>query len=103
MKLSNIFQEKINNRIIFAFATAIVFFMAHPTYAQNLTGAKTVLETLTTQLNGIIPIAAALILLGLAIGYAGRYIEKDTFIRWAIGVVVAGSASQLAILLFKQA
>ncbi|WP_375685093.1 TrbC/VirB2 family protein, partial [Bartonella sp. AP172QHHD] len=37
----------------------------------------------------------------LAIGYAGRYIGKDTFVRWAIGVVIAGSAAQLVSLLFK--
>ncbi|KEC69002.1 hypothetical protein O7Q_00234 [Bartonella quintana JK 39] len=46
------------------------------------------------------PVAAALILLCLAIGYAGRYIEKDTFIRWAIGVIIAGSATQIATMLF---
>ncbi|KEC65183.1 hypothetical protein O7W_00442, partial [Bartonella quintana JK 56] len=40
-------------------------------------------------------------LLCLAIGYAGRYIEKDTFIRWAIGVVIAGSATQIATMLFS--
>ncbi|KEC65663.1 hypothetical protein O7W_00440, partial [Bartonella quintana JK 56] len=49
----------------------------------------------------IIPIAAALILLCLAIGYAGRYIEKDTFIRWAVGVIIAGSATQIANMLFS--
>ncbi len=49
----------------------------------------------------IIPVAAAIILLCLAIGYAGRYIEKGTFVRWAIGVVIAGSATQLVAMLFK--
>ncbi|WP_208442591.1 TrbC/VirB2 family protein, partial [Bartonella raoultii] len=48
----------------------------------------------------IIPIAAAIILLCLAIGYAGRYIEKGTFVRWAVGVVVAGSSAQLVQMLF---
>ncbi|WP_375659737.1 TrbC/VirB2 family protein, partial [Bartonella sp. CL1QHWL] len=36
-------------------------------------------------------------------GYAGRYIGKDTFVRWAIGVVIAGSATQLVTMLFKTA
>ncbi|AFR26847.1 trwL1 protein [Bartonella quintana RM-11] len=66
-----------------------------------MTKVKTALETFRDQLNTIIPVAAALILLCLAIGYAGRYIEKDTFIRWAIGVVIAGSATQIATILFK--
>ncbi|MBB4075778.1 hypothetical protein GGR08_000059 [Bartonella fuyuanensis] len=58
---------------------------------------KALQEDLT---KNIIPIAAAVILLCLAIGYAGRYIEKDTFIRWALGVIIAGSATQLTALLF---
>ncbi|WP_156851147.1 VirB2 family type IV secretion system major pilin TrwL [Bartonella refiksaydamii] len=79
-----------------------LFFMAHPlrAQAQDLTKAKTALETFKTQLDIIIPIAAGVILLCLAIGYAGRYIEKGTFVRWAIGVVIAGSSAQIAKLLF---
>ncbi|WP_375677397.1 VirB2 family type IV secretion system major pilin TrwL [Bartonella sp. AS69XJJH] len=93
-----------NNRIIAFSAALTVFSMAHPicTQAQVLGKAKTALDTLKTDLiDHIIPVAAALILLCLAIGYAGRYIGKDTFVRWAIGVVVAGSATQLVTMLFK--
>ncbi|KEC65081.1 VirB2 family type IV secretion system major pilin TrwL, partial [Bartonella quintana] len=86
MKQLDNLQSKSNNKII-AIAVAItVLFMAYPAYAQaqTLDNAKGVLEKLSTELTTkIIPIAAALILLCLAIGYAGRYIEKDTFIRWA--------------------
>ncbi|WP_019219371.1 VirB2 family type IV secretion system major pilin TrwL, partial [Bartonella florencae] len=75
----------------------------HPIYAQAqaLDKAKTALDTLKTELGKIIPVAAAVILLCLAIGYAGRYIEKDTFVRWGIGVVIAGSAAELVAMLFK--
>ncbi|WP_375668649.1 MULTISPECIES: VirB2 family type IV secretion system major pilin TrwL [unclassified Bartonella] len=92
-----------NNKKIATFSAAMTaFFVTNPAYAA-LNNAKTALETLKTDLTtNIIPIAAAVILLCLAIGYAGRYIEKDTFIRWAIGVVIAGSATQLATMLFKQ-
>ncbi|ETS09517.1 VirB2 family type IV secretion system major pilin TrwL [Bartonella henselae] len=91
-----------NNKRIVAISTAItVFFMDSPVYAQKLDNAKSALSNLQTELTGkIIPVAAAVILLCLAIGYAGRYIEKDTFIRWAIGVIIAGSASELVTLLF---
>ncbi|MET3589173.1 hypothetical protein ABID23_000243 [Bartonella silvatica] len=78
--------------------------MAHPVYAQaqNLTNAKTALDKFQAELVKIVPIAAAVILLCLAIGYAGRYIEKGTFVRWAIGVVVAGSATELVSILFTR-
>ncbi|WP_375687564.1 MULTISPECIES: VirB2 family type IV secretion system major pilin TrwL [unclassified Bartonella] len=102
-KLLN-FQLKNNNKIIAISAALTVFFMSNPVYAQvKLTNAKTALEALRDDLKTLTPIAAAVILLCLAIGYAGRYIGKDTFVRWGIGVVVGGSAIELASLLFKGA
>ncbi|WP_317993942.1 VirB2 family type IV secretion system major pilin TrwL [Bartonella gliris] len=99
MKKFNL-KTTVRNKVI---AATNLLFIAHPVYAQapNLNNAKNVLKTFQTELKGIIPIAAAIILLGLAIGYAGRYIEKDTFVRWAIGVVIAGSAAEIAGMLFK--
>ncbi|EJF79812.1 TrbC/VIRB2 family [Candidatus Bartonella washoeensis] len=102
MKRPNILQIVFYDKIATTVAAMTIFFMAHPvhTQAQDLTNAKNVLTTFKGQLNTIIPVAAAVILLCLAIGYAGRYISKDTFIRWAIGVVIAGSATQIANMLF---
>ncbi|WP_375621041.1 MULTISPECIES: VirB2 family type IV secretion system major pilin TrwL [unclassified Bartonella] len=102
MRQPNTLQTIVRNRNIKISATLIIFFMSNSVYAQvKLTNAKTALEALQNDLIGnIIPIAAAVILLCLAILYAGRYIEKDTFIRWAIGVIIAGSATQLAKMLF---
>ncbi|WP_260480154.1 VirB2 family type IV secretion system major pilin TrwL [Bartonella quintana] len=103
MKRLNKLQSKSSDKNIAIAAAITVFFMAHPAYAQakGLENAKKALEGFRKQLDIIIPVAAALILLCLAIGYAGRYIEKDTFIRWAIGVVIAGSATQIATMLFS--
>ncbi|ETS17204.1 hypothetical protein Q649_00159 [Bartonella quintana JK 73] len=103
MKRLNDLQSTSNNKSIAIAAAMTVFFMAHPAYAQarGLENAKKTLDSFKEQLDIIIPIAAALILLCLAIGYAGRYIEKDTFIRWAVGVIIAGSATQIATMLFK--
>ncbi|EJF84439.1 VirB2 family type IV secretion system major pilin TrwL [Candidatus Bartonella washoeensis] len=101
MKKSNIFQPIINDKIIVAITAVIAFFMTHPVYSQNLGRAKDALGKFEQELVKIIPVAAALILLCLAIGYAGRYISKDTFVRWAIGVVIAGSATEIATMLFK--
>ncbi|MBB4075777.1 type IV secretory pathway VirB2 component (pilin) [Bartonella fuyuanensis] len=101
MKQLNIIQIATNKSTFIALMT-IAFFVTHLMDAQaSLAPAKTALEELKKQLIGIVPIAAAVILLCLAIGYAGRYIEKDTFIRWALGVIIAGSAVELVDLLFK--
>ncbi|WP_375687556.1 MULTISPECIES: VirB2 family type IV secretion system major pilin TrwL [unclassified Bartonella] len=100
-KLINV-QSQNNNRIIVISAVISAFFITHPVYANaKLDPAAKALGALKKDLiDHIIPVAAAVILLCLAIGYAGRYIGKDTFVRWAIGVVIAGSATQLATLLF---
>ncbi|WP_455479319.1 VirB2 family type IV secretion system major pilin TrwL [Bartonella sp. B23] len=104
MKQSNILLTAVNNKIVKTVVAITMFFMAHPlcAQAQNLNKVKDILTTFKTELGAIIPIAAAVILLCLAIGYAGRYIEKDTFVRWAIGVVIAGSAAEIANMLFTK-
>ncbi|WP_273756604.1 VirB2 family type IV secretion system major pilin TrwL [Bartonella sp. MM73XJBT] len=100
MKQLNNFQLK-NDSKIFAISVAITaFFMTYPAYAKLEKAAKALGDLKTDLISNIIPIAAAVILLCLAIGYAGRYIGKDTFVRWAVGVVIAGSATELATLLF---
>ncbi|WP_273718673.1 MULTISPECIES: VirB2 family type IV secretion system major pilin TrwL [Bartonella] len=105
MKQLNILHTTARNKIAAFSAALTVFFMGNSAYAQaqvkTLKNAETALKGLQDDIQKIIPIAAAIILLCLAIGYAGRYIGKDTFVRWAIGVVIAGSAAQLVSLLFK--
>ncbi|CAK02473.1 VirB2 family type IV secretion system major pilin TrwL [Bartonella tribocorum] len=104
MKKSNTLQTIVHNKTIPISAALTVFFMDNFAYANptTLINAKKALDGLKGDLKIIIPIAAGVILLCLAIAYAGRYIEKSTFIRWAVGVVVAGSAHELATLLFTR-
>ncbi len=75
-KLIN-FQLNDNGKIITIAATIAAFFMSTSVYAQQtLTNANKALKSLQDDLIAhIIPVAAAVILLCLAIGYAGRYIE----------------------------
>lgn len=107
MKQSYAFKAKINNKIITASAAIAVFFMNNIVRAQaqevtqHLKKVEKGLSAIKTDLDKVIPTVAALILLGLAIGYAARVIEKDTFIRWSIGVIIAGSALELAKLFFS--
>ncbi len=104
MKQANILLTTVNSKIVEIVVILTTFLLAHPVcaQAQNLNKVKTILEKFKAELGTIIPIAAAVILLCLAVGYAGRYIEKDTFIRWAIGVVIAGSAAEIANMLFTK-
>ncbi|ETS09513.1 VirB2 family type IV secretion system major pilin TrwL [Bartonella henselae] len=101
MKQSNIFKTVVNNKVIALTTMTSIFYIAYPIHvqAEKLQNAKNALKTFKEQLITIVPIASAVILLCLAIGYAARYIEKDTFLRWAIGVVIAGSAAEIANLL----
>ncbi|WP_336278594.1 VirB2 family type IV secretion system major pilin TrwL [Bartonella sp. CB175] len=105
MKYLKTFQSKMKNKITFSAAAVTIFFMDNPAFAQKtgLTKAKEVLEKLKEELDKVIPFAAAVILLCLAISYAGRFIEKDTFLRWSVGVIIAGSAASISNLLFKGA
>jgi hypothetical protein len=57
-------------------------------------------QELSTRPDHNVPVIAAIILLCLGVAYAGRFIEKDTFVRWAIGVIIAGSAVQITSMLF---
>jgi len=93
-------RTRANNKAGAAFAAVTAFFAASPVSAQGLEKARSILETVQQELTTIIPIAAAVILLCLAIGYAGRFLEKDTFVRWAIGVIIGGSAVQITAMLF---
>ncbi len=69
--------------------------LAVPPGGGGLDKVASVLNVISTTLKTVIPAAAGLVLLGLGLSYAAGIIEKDTFIRWGIGVVIAGSASEI--------
>lgn len=66
----------------------------------GLAKAKGVMESFKVELTDIIPTIAVIALLALGIGYATKFVEKDTFVRWGIGIIIAGSAAQLTALFF---
>lgn len=76
---------------------------AMPAHAQGLSNAKSVLDSFLGELKTIVPVAATIALIGLALAYAAKMVEKDTLIRWGIGIIVAGSAGTLASTLFSGA
>ncbi|WP_336276686.1 VirB2 family type IV secretion system major pilin TrwL [Bartonella sp. CB178] len=106
MKNFEILKFRVNDRVAVVVAAMIVFFVNHTVYAngkpKTLTKANEALELLKEDLDILVPIAAAVILICLAVSYAGRFIEKDTFLRWSVGVIVAGSAMELARMLLNK-
>lgn len=84
----------------FSLTILVTLLAVSPAAAQGLQKARSVLEILQDELTTIVPVIAAITLLCLGVAYAGRFIEKDTFARWAIGVIIAGSAVQITSMLF---
>lgn len=62
----------------------------------GLSKGKSILDGFNQDLTTIIPIAATIILVLLAVGYSAKIIQKDDLIRWGIGIILAGSAGTLA-------
>ena len=86
-------------------ATAALLFCIHQTAsAQSLGGlsrARTTLQTLRDNLDVILPIAAIIIGIIIFVLYSAEVMRKDDAIRWGIGVLLAGSAAELVVLLWK--
>lgn len=95
-----ILKEKTAKLTTGAFALAVSAHASAQTTTGGLAKAKGVLEDFEEQLTDIIPIVAIIALAILGIGYATKFVEKDTFFRWAVGIIIAGSAAQLTALFF---
>jgi type IV secretory pathway VirB2 component (pilin) len=73
---------------------------ATPAYAAGLDQAQGFLEQLKSQLTTIIPIVAVISMLVLGVMYANGMVRKETLVHWFIGVILAGSATELVALFF---
>ncbi len=100
MKVMEMMKQKASKRIAGAAAGLMGFMVAAPASAAGLDKAKGMFETLQSELTTIVPIVAALALLLLSIGYAASFIRKETYFQWVVGVVIAGSATQITAMLF---
>lgn len=88
--------------VLFCLAALLALALfSDPALAQGLQKAQSVLETLQTELELIVPVAAAIILLILGVAYAAGFIHLSTFVNWAVGLIIAGSAVELTGLLFN--
>lgn len=74
-------------------------FLATPAHAEGLAKAKGVLDLVKSEILTIVPLIAVIALIGLGIGYAMNSVHKETFIRWAVGLIIIGSAAQITSML----
>lgn len=92
-------------RMINKLATAWLLIGLHQAaLAQSIGGlsrAQSTLQTLKDNLDVILPIAAIIIGVIIFVLYSAEVMRKDDAIRWGIGVLLAGSAAELVMLLWK--
>jgi len=67
----------------------------------GLSKTQTALQTLKSNLDIILPIAAVIIGIIIFVLYSAEVLRKDDAIRWGVGVLLAGSAAELVVLLWK--
>jgi len=81
------------------FPLFIFCFLTLEAHAAGLQKAKGVLEIIKTEILGIVPIIAVIALIALGVGYAMNSVQKETFMRWAVGLIIVGSAAQITTML----
>lgn len=106
MSLLNHFRDATQRlHIFYGWTAALLLFGSTPTAsAQSIGGlsrAQTTLQTLRDNLDVILPIAAIIIGIIIFVLYSAEVMRKDDAIRWGIGVLLAGSAAELVVLLWK--
>ena len=106
MSLLNHFRNATKRLHIFnRWAAALLLFgITQTASAQSIGGlsrAQTTLQTLRDNLDVILPIAAIIIGIIIFVLYSAEVMRKDDAIRWGIGVLLAGSAAELVVLLWK--
>ncbi|MDY0272373.1 MAG: TrbC/VirB2 family protein [Advenella sp.] len=103
--IKSIFSRVFQSKLAKANALALAAFVPTVTFAQAAGGglkkAETALGTFRDQLYIILPIAAVIAGIIIAVLYAAEIMRKDDAVRWAIGVVLAGSIAEIVVLLWK--
>ena len=74
--------------------------LASPAYAAGLDKAQSFTEQLKDQLTLIIPVVAGIAMLVLAGMYGAGMARKETIFNWFVGVILAGSATEIVALFF---
>lgn len=73
---------------------------AGPASAAGLDKAQSFLDTLRGQILTIVPILAVISMLFIGVMYAMGMLRKETLAHWFVGLVLAGSATEIVALFF---
>lgn len=92
---------QIKTKLTHGVISLYLILISHEAFAAGLSKAKGIVDDFKQELLTIIPIIAIIALILLGIGYATKHVEKDTFIRWGIGIIIAGSAAEITTLFFS--
>jgi len=94
-------EKNVVSRLSWVFSLLLMLPMR--TFAQTggLQRAEGALQTLLDNLYIILPIAAIIVGVVIAVLYAAEVMRKDDAVRWMIGVVLAGSAAEIVALLWR--
>ena len=84
-----------------ACATLFTLLFAPSVQAQGLAKGATILQSVQSDVYSIVTVLAVIILIILAICYAAKWCTMETFMRWGVGCIVAGCASQIANMFFN--
>lgn len=76
-------------------AVLLAALFATTAHAQGLQKAQGFLTTLRDNLTTFVPIIAVIAGLILVIMYWFRVVEKETFMRWIVGLIIAGSITEI--------
>ena len=99
----NYIQDKLKlfrfNLSHFLLSLFSIAFLSSGAYATGLQKAKGILDIVKSEILSIVPIIAVIALIGLGIGYALNSVQKETFMRWAVGLIIVGSAAQITSML----
>jgi len=87
----------------FSWVFSLLLLLPARVFAQTggLQRAEGALQTLLDNLYIILPIAAIIVGVVIAVLYAAEVMRKDDAVRWMIGVVLAGSAAEIVALLWR--
>lgn len=90
-------------RAIALFNAVVLMLFSAAVSAQTggLAKGKTALESLRDNLYIILPIAAVIIGIIIAVLYSAEIMRKDDAVRWGTGVLLAGSIAEIVVLLWK--
>lgn len=85
----------INTLILLLFSAAV------SAQTGGLTKGKTALQFLLDNLLIILPLAAVIIGIIIAVLYSAEIMRKDDAVRWVTGVLLAGSVAEIVVMIWK--